>query len=177
MDIIFNCPECQQELEVDSSGAGSQIDCPNCGEAIAIPHVGAAGTRTTAESQHGLPTLASPPSATLNPANPIASSAAAKIERHLKVPVHRTTESLIAKPLQPLEAAAKDTDKKMRVKTIRHTDCIEVGHDKFDEVVTNFLAKIGEANLVSITPLTYTHLDIGSQKLMTDYAVLVVYRG
>jgi hypothetical protein len=73
--------------------------------------------------------------------------------------------------------AAKETDKKMRVKTIRHTDCIEVGHDKFDEVVTNFLQKVGEANVISINSLTYTHIDIGSQKLLTDYAVLVVYRG
>ena len=77
----------------------------------------------------------------------------------------------------PLEVAAKEADRKMKVKTIRHTDCIEVGHDKFDEMVTAFLQRIGETNVVSITPLTYTHLDIGSQKLMTDYAVLVVYRG
>jgi hypothetical protein len=179
MDIIFNCPKCEQELEVDSSGAGSEIDCPNCSETITIPQVGAAGTRTTApdESRHGLPTLGGPPSATLKPENPIASSAAAKVERHLKVPVRKTSESLIAKPLPPLDATAKETDKKMRVKTIRHTDCIEVGHDKFDEFVTNFLVKIGEPNIISITPLTYTHVDIGSQKLLSDYAVMVVYRG
>jgi hypothetical protein len=100
------------------------------------------------------------------------------VEKHLKVPVHnKPTESLIEKPLVPLEVAAKETDKKMRVKTIRHTDCIEVGHDKFDEVVTNFLQKVGEANVISVNSLTYTHIDIGSQKLLTDYAVLVVYRG
>jgi hypothetical protein len=52
-----------------------------------------------------------------------------------------------------------------------------VGHDKFDEVVSNFLIKIGEANVISITTLTYTHLDIGTQKLMTDFGVMVVYRG
>jgi hypothetical protein len=52
-----------------------------------------------------------------------------------------------------------------------------VGHDKFDEMVTAFLQRVGETHVVSITPLTYTHLDIGSQKLMTDYAVLVMYRG
>ena len=180
MDIIFNCPNCEQELEVDASGAGSQIDCPSCNETISIPYPGAKGTRTTESDdspQGGLPTFAPAPSETLNPANPIASSAAAKIERHLKVPVRKTSESLIAKPLVPLEAAAKTTDKKMRVKTIRHTDCIEVGHDKFDEFVTNFLQKIGETNVVSITPLMYTHVDIGSQKILTDYAVMVVYKG
>jgi hypothetical protein len=74
-------------------------------------------------------------------------------------------------------AAAKDSEKRIRVKTIKHTDCIEVGHDKFDEVVSNFLGKIGEANLVSLTPLTYTFLDIGSQKLLTEFGVLIIYRG
>jgi len=179
MDIIFNCPKCEQELEVDSSGAGTEIECPNCSETIMIPEINSPGTRTSgaSESRHGLPTISAPPSATLKPDNPIASSAAAKVERHLKVPVRKTSESLIAKPLPPLDASAKETDKKMRVKTIRHTDCIEVGHDKFDEVVTNFLGKIGEPNIVSITALTYTHLDIGSQKLMSDYAVMVIYRG
>src|SRR6185369_12464619 len=169
MDIIFNCPNCEQELEVDAAGAGSEIQCPSCEENIVIPQPGTKGTRTTGnDSPHGLPTFAGPPSETLNPANPIASSAAAKVELHLKVPVRKTSESLITKPPIPLEAAAKTTDKKLRVKTIRHTDCIEVGHDKFDEFVTNFLQKIGEANIVSITPFTYTHIDIGSQKIMTE---------
>jgi hypothetical protein len=108
----------------------------------------------------------------------MASSAAAKVEMHLKVPMHdKPAASLIEKPLVPLEFAAKESDRKMKVKTIRHTDCIEVGHDKFDEMVTAFLQKVGEVNVVSITPMTYTHLDIGSQKLMTDYAVMVIYRG
>jgi len=181
MDIIFNCSSCEQELEVDSAGAGSEIECPNCGETIVIPQVGTPGTRTSGASASagpgggGLPTIPNP---TANPLNPIATSAAAKIEKHLKVPVRtKPAESLIAKPLPPLEVAAKESDKKIRVKTIRHTDCIEVGHDKFDEVVTNFLVKVGEDNIINISPLTYTHLDIGTQKLMTEYAVLIVYKG
>jgi len=171
MDLIFNCPKCEQELAVDSSGAGTQIDCPSCGEPITIPEPKPAGFRSGANDGVGAPRIEA------HPVNPIASSAAAKIEKHLRVPVHKTTESLIEKPLVPLEAAAKETDKKVRIKTIKHTDCIEVGHDKFDEILSGFLAKIGEPNLISLTPLTYTHLDIGSQKLMTDYAVMIMYRG
>ena len=37
MDVIFNCPKCEQELAVDSSGAGTEIECPSCGESIVIP--------------------------------------------------------------------------------------------------------------------------------------------
>jgi len=172
MDVIFNCPQCEQELAVDSSGAGSEINCPSCGELITIPEP----TSITPRSP-GAPEIPGAPRVAAAPVNAISSSAAAKVEMHLKVPSNKHTEMLIEKPRPPLEVAAKDSDKKIRVKTIRHTDCIEVGHDKFDEVVSNFLNKIGEHNMVSLSPLTYTHLDIGSQKLMTDFGVLIIYRG
>jgi DNA-directed RNA polymerase subunit RPC12/RpoP len=174
MDVIFNCPKCEQELAVDSSGAGTEINCPSCGELIVIPEPPLTGPRPTTPAAPA----AAPPRMEVHPINPIASSAAAKVEMHLKVPVRSTpTESLIEKPLPPLEVAAKETDKKIRTKTIKHTDCIEVGHDKFDDVVSSFLGKVGESNIISITPLTYTHLDIGSQKLLTDFGVLIIYRG
>lgn len=171
MDIIFNCPKCDQELAVDNSGAGSEIDCPSCGETIVIP----------AESS-ALPDAPPPPSVLppgdLRALNAIASSAAAKVEMHLKVPTsEKPSASLIGKASKPFEIAAKESDRRIRVKTIRHTDCIEVGHDKFDETVTEFLNKVGQEHIISITPLTYTYLDIGSQKLLTEYAVFVVYKG
>jgi len=168
MDIIFNCPKCEQELAVDASGAGSEISCPSCSEKIVIP----AAPRSSAH----LPVI--PPSGSDAAHSSISSSAAAKVEMHLKVPVHaQPAASLIAKAAKPLEVAAKESDRKLRVKTIRHTDCVEVGHDRFDEMVSDFLQKIGETNVVSVTPLTYSHLDIGSQKIMSEYAVMIVYKG
>ena len=120
MDVIFVCPNCRQELEADASLAGSQIACPTCNNNIAIPAPDPQNIRTH---------------------NPIASSAAAREEKHFVVPVRdQPTEVLIQKAARPLEVAARDEDKKIRVKTIRRTDCIEVGHDRFDEVVTEFLA-------------------------------------
>jgi len=172
MDVIFNCPKCEQELAVDSTGAGTEINCPSCGEAIVIPKPESVISRPGVDLAPGTARLEG------HPINAIASSAAAKVEMHLRVPVHSTpAERLIEKPLVPLDVAAKTSDKKIRVKTIKHTDCIEVGHDKFDEVVSNFLIKVGEPNVISITTLTYTHLDIGTQKLLTDFGVMVVYRG
>jgi DNA-directed RNA polymerase subunit RPC12/RpoP len=171
MDVIFNCPKCEQELAVDSSGSGTEIQCPACGETIVIPEPQSVVPRP------GVPADGPATRFEAHPINAIASSAAAKVELHLKVPTNKTAESLIAKPLAPLDVAAKDTDKKIRTKTIRHTDCIEVGHDKFDEVVSIFLARVGEANIISINPINYTNLDIGTQKLMTEYGVFIVYRG
>lgn len=169
MDIIFNCPKCEQELAVDSAGVGSEIECPSCSESIVIPTAGTPGVRMSQTAA----TFSE-----VHPVNAIASSAAAKVEKHLKVPVRATpTESLITKPLVPLEVAAKESDKKIRVKTIKHAECLEVGRDKFDEITSNFLAKIGDTNLISISPLNYSHLDIETQKVVTDYAILIVYKG
>ena len=86
------------------------------------------------------------------------------------------TESLISKPLPPLEVAAKEGIK-LRVKSIRRSDCFEVGKDHFDEVVTRFLEKIGEANLVKLDTFNYTHQDLATREWVTDYGVFIVYKG
>jgi hypothetical protein len=158
MDLVFNCPNCEQELAVDPAGAGSEIECPSCGNLLVVPEAVPQNLRSL---------------------NPIAASAAAREEKHFSVPLHSTpVESLIQKPLPPLEVAAtRDTERKLRIKTIRRTDCAEVGRDRFDEVVTDFLQKVGESNIVSINTINYTHLDIGTQKLLTDYGVMIVYKG
>lgn len=176
MDLIFRCPKCNQELEVDASGAGEEIECPSCGERIRIPESeGAADAAALAAANARIPGASA---AGHEPINAMASSAAAKVQMHLKVPVHAgRTESLIAKPLAPLEVAAKQTDLQIRAKSIRRVECVEVGHDNFDKVVTEFLNKVGEANIVNILPLSYTTLDISSQKILTDYGVLVIYKG
>jgi hypothetical protein len=39
------------------------------------------------------------------------------------------------------------------------------------------LQKIGELNIISLTPIAYTHLDLATRAWVTDYGVLIVYRG
>jgi hypothetical protein len=169
MDIVFNCPNCDQEMAVDESGAGSQIDCPSCGEPITIP---ASGKVTTGS----LPVVTPPASAAF--VSPIAASAAAKVPLHLKVPVRdKPGESLIDKPKPPLEVVQKGAGKRLRILTIRRAACVESGHDRFDEKVSAALHEIGEPNLVGIHTISYEMFDVGVQKVMTDYGVLIVYRG
>jgi len=164
MDIVFNCPNCDQELAVDSAGAGTSIECPSCRETITIP---------------GTPAPVAPDAPALSlAASPISTSAAAKIERHLKVPVRDTPgERLIVKAKPPLEAVVRGAGKQVRTHTIKHGACIEAGHDKFDEVATKFLNEVGETNIIGIHTISYSFLDIGTQKLLNDYGLLVVYRG
>ena len=169
MEIIFNCPNCSQELSVDTAGAGSEIPCPTCGETIIIPQESAKSAPANPPADVHAPSLA--PSA-------MASSAAAKVEFHLKVPVRTSPgESLIKKASVPLEAVAKGADKQIRVRTMRHDKCVESGHDKFDEMVTKVLADIGEHNIIGIHNINYEHFDVQTQKVMTDYGLVIIYRG
>ena len=54
---------------------------------------------------------------------------------------------------------------------------MEAGHDKFDEKVTEFLNEIGETNLIVAHTISYAHFDVGTQKLLTDYGLMILYRG
>lgn len=157
MDIVFKCTHCEQELSVDDSAAGVEIECPSCGTQLTVP--------------------AAPPRPEI--LNPMATSAAARAEQpHFKVPTYdkAPAPAAIEKPLAPLEAAAKRTDKQIRIKTLRHSDHIEVGKDLFDEHVSQILSKIGEHNIISISPITYTHMDLATRQWIADYGILVVHR-
>jgi DNA-directed RNA polymerase subunit RPC12/RpoP len=163
MDINFKCPHCSQDLSVDESNAGSETQCPACNGTIVIP---------AASSAPG------PGSATGPSLNPMATSAAAREpHKHFAVPQHeKAAEALIAKPLKPLDIAAKEGIT-LRVKTLRHSDHVEVGKDHFDEHLGKFLNEIGEANIVKLEPIVYTHQDLASRQWITDYGMLIVYRG
>jgi DNA-directed RNA polymerase subunit RPC12/RpoP len=167
MDIVFDCPNCSQELAVDSSGAGTDIECPSCGEMITIPPA-STKVSSTAPGEVLVPNLT---------ASPITASAAAKVEKHLKVPVRTTPgEKLIAKPKPPLGAKTPN-EKQISARTIRHAQCVESGHDKFDEVVTQFLTEMGESKIIGVHTISYSYFDVGTQKMITDYGVMVIYRG
>ena len=156
MDVTFHCHHCKQMLEADASLAGTSIHCPSCNAALTIPVPDVTNVRII---------------------NPIAASAAAKEEKHFVVPVRDgPTEILIAQPTKKEDEAEKDGRQHIRVKTIRRIDCVEVGHDRFDEVVSAFLDKAGQENIISVNTVAYTHIDIGSQKLLTDFGAMIVYR-
>lgn len=158
MDITFKCPHCDQELEVDSGGAGSEIECPACSQTITVP---------TPDPGEASPADAAPP------------PTPAREEKHFAVPVHdHVPEALIKKNTsRPLDVIAKEGDKTLRIKTIKRSDCQEVGKDHFDETVSNFLEKVGQANIVSINTVNYSFMELSTRHILTDYGVLIVFRG
>jgi len=159
MDISFKCPICEQELEVDASGAGSTIECPSCSNSITVPNPSPGSA---------LPVAVTPP-----PTEP------PKEEKHFSVPVHERVpvQELIQKPNRPLDVVAKEGDRTLRVKTFKRTDCVEVGKDHFDEMVSVFLEKVGQTNIVSIHPVSYSYMDSGTRQIVGDYGVMIVFKG
>ena len=157
MDISFKCPICQQDLEVDASGGGSTIECPACSSTITVP------------SQDPAVVIPAPESAPQPP----------KDEKHFSVPVHEhaPAQALIQKANRPLDIVAKDGDKTIRIKTFKRTDCVEVGKDRFDEVVSGYLDKVGQINIVSIVPINYSYVELGSHQILSDYGVMIVFKG
>jgi DNA-directed RNA polymerase subunit RPC12/RpoP len=155
MDITFSCTNCRQQLEVDASAVGSTIQCPSCGHALVVPE---------------------PDITMIHHLNPIATSAAAKEERHFTVPVRdHPSEVLVAKPTKTEEVSTQE--KRLRIRAIKRVDCVEVGKDRFDEVVSNFLNHVGQENIISINTINYTHVDMATRHLLNDFGVLIVYRG
>jgi hypothetical protein len=52
-----------------------------------------------------------------------------------------------------------------------------VGRDRFDEIVSSFLQKVGQVNIVNVNSINYSYLDLVTRTILTDYGVLIVYRG
>ena len=169
MDIEFKCRHCNQSLTVDDDGAGTEIECPSCGGTITIPTADPTPDAEPArDPMHVQPRII----------NAMATSAAAREgEKHFAVPQHdKPAEALIEKPLKPLDAAAKEGIT-IRVKCIRHFDCVEVGKDHFDEVVTKFINNVGEPHIIKIETFNYAHRDLETRDWVTDYGVFILYRG
>jgi len=65
---------------------------------------------------------------------------------------------------------------KVRVKSFKRTEFIEIGRDRFDEAVSDALTAIGVENILNVLPLNYEHIDIASEKIVTDFGMIVVYK-
>ena len=186
MDIVFYCTNksCGQELAVDESGAGSEIECPTCGELLVVPEPTPENTvEADAIPAPAEPAASKPQAPAAKPEAP-AKSASSRIippikkEKSFSVPVHAGPgEILIKKPKPSLEVAAKDADRKIRLKTIRHSECQEVGKDKFDETVTDFLQKIGQDNIIGIHPISYSHFDVTTRQVLSDFGLMIIFKG
>ena len=157
MDLVFKCPHCEQELEVDAGGAGTTLQCPSCSNTITVP--------SPAGQAPPPPTAPAPMPRRLQ-------------EKHYSVPVHEApAERLISKAQPPAGGGGQGRRQELRIKTFKRSDCQEVGRDRFDEKVSQFLEQVGQTNIVSINTINYSTIDMATHKEVEDYGVLVVFKG
>ena len=154
-DLNFDCPNCGQNLTTDESQTGVQIDCPSCSKPFEIPKPGEQGV-TTVEAP---PPVETPKEET----------------KKYSVPVREGKPEVLVKTKAAEEEEAKG-DGTIRVKTIKRGECIELGHDKFDEVLNEFLAKLKREQIISIQSVNYAHYDPSTQKYLDDYGAMIVYQ-
>lgn len=187
MDTSFNCPQCQLHITADESVVGEEIDCPECGEKFHVPPpqkpkpVPVVVKRPVpAASAPPSPTPAAPaPAATeVVPAKPEAYKPAAHAHapehKPLSVPHHHGPQESLVKKVAHTEH--KDEPPKIRCKTIKRGSCVEVGHDLFDEKVTEFLNKVGQENIIHMSSIGYGAMD-STGHMLPDYGILIVYKG
>jgi len=190
MDTSFSCPKCQLQITADECVVGAEIDCPECGQKFRVPPpampkprplpvvVNRAAPAAPATHPAPAPVAAAPPaSRTAEPApeapKPQAKPAAPE-HKPLVVPHHTGPAVSLVKKTTHTEH--KDELPKIRVKTIKRGACVEVGHDLFDEKVTNFLNKVGQENIISLSPIGYGAMD-STGHMLPDYGIMIVYRG
>lgn len=195
MDTSFNCPKCNLHITADECVVGEEIDCPECGEkfrvpppkkARPVPVIVKSAAPLAAPAAHAAPVLhAAPahavpaPEAAKAPASeapkPEAKPAAhASEHKPLTVPHHHGPQESLVKKAAHVEH--KDEPPKIRVKTIKRGSCVEVGHDLFDEKVTDFLNKIGRENIIHMSAIGYGAMD-STGHMLPDYGIMIVYNG
>lgn len=132
MDLIFTCPNCRQELEADAAGAGTEIECPECGFSLTIPE----------------PT---PQNIKVTPAHAPASAPA---DKPLTVPKADTKRAKIEirRPTPSLEVAAKGVDRQPRIRTFLRSAYPSA--EAFDDAVSVFLKDCGEGHIHAVIPLS-----------------------
>ena len=173
MDVSFHCPSCDLHISADADAVGEEINCPQCEHSFRIPPgrpasepVPVAVKKTTVRT----PTVA----VVAPPAKPTKPAAHAPEHKPLSVPKHHGPQESLVKKTTHVEQ--KDEPPKIRVKTIKRGSCVEVGHDLFDEKVTEFLNKIGQENIIHMSAIGYGAMD-STGHMLPDYGIMIVYRG
>jgi ribosomal protein S27E len=92
----------------------------------------------------------------------------------LTVQHHAGASAKIQKANVPLEVAAKG-QKKIHLKSFRRAEWNKDGKDRFDEVVTAFLQKIGKDSIYSIQPIQYSFTPPESTHSHIDYGVVIYF--
>ena len=158
-DLNFDCPHCGQNLTIDENQSGEQIDCPTCSKPFEIPKPGDQNVKLLSNKESS-------------------SEETESDEKKYSVPVHEGKPEILVKSKksnQAIEEESIEGDGRICAKTIKRGDCIELGQDKFDEALNEFLGKLKREQILSVHPVNYAHYDPATQKYLDDYGAMVIY--
>ena len=158
MNIIINCPHCAQEMILDQSGVGETVNCPACTKEFVIPE-GRPEEEVRQEREIA------------------AQSAPAEPEKEEKIPMPSKEELAALLPgaqRGKSDAQAAADAPGIKVKSIQHHLCIDMGKDTFDAQVAKLLNSIPREDIISVNPLSYSYKDSGGD-IIADYGVILIY--
>ena len=164
MNVVINCPHCDQEMIIDEAGVGETVDCPACSKEFVIPE-GRPEDEVKkerdkpADKQKEEPKKEEP-----------------KKDSKPPLPSKEELAALLPGAQRSKNDAALNADAPgIKVKTIQHHLCIDMGKDLFDGQVAKLLATIPREDIISVNPLSYSYKDSGGD-IIADFGVMVIYQ-
>jgi len=172
MDVSFNCPKCGLHISADAEAVGELINCPECDVEFRIPP----GRPRQRPVPVDVKKSTGPAGALVSAKGKTGPTGKASTHKPLVVPHHTGPQESLLKKAEPAAKANKGEPPKIRVRCIKRSTCVEVGHDRFDEVVTEFLNQVGQDNIIHMSPIAYGVVD-ASGRMLPDYGIMVIYKG
>lgn len=172
MNIVINCPHCNQEMVIESDFVGQSVPCPTCSKDFEIPQ-GRPEEEVKAERAAA---AAAQPAASPQPAAAAAPKKEEKKDDKKKpMPSKEELDKLLPNASKSTPAAQSTEDKPgVRVKTVQHHLCIDMGKDLFGDMVAKILDPIDPDDIINVSPLAYSHKD-SSGDILQDFGVMIIY--
>lgn len=163
MNIVINCPHCNQEMVIDDSGVGQNVPCPTCSKDFVIPQ-GRPEEEVMKEHAAKAATASTP--------------AAPKPEekKEEKKPQLSKEEAAALLPGARKGPSKNQSEEKpgIRMKCIQHHHCCDMGKDHFAETVEKTLEAIDPKDIINISPVAYSYKD-SQGEMLQDFGVMVIY--
>jgi len=172
MNIVINCPHCNQEMVIESDFVGQTVPCPTCSKDFAIPQ-GRPEEEVKAERAAAQPAAAPQPAAGAAPGAP--KKEEKKDDKKKSMPSKEELDKLLPGANKSSPAAQAEGNKAgIRVKCVQHHLCIDMGKDLFGDMVAKILDPIDAEDIVNVSPISYSHKD-SSGDILHDFGVMIIY--
>ena len=167
MNMVINCPHCNQEMIIDDTAVGADVPCPTCSKNFIIPQ-GKSEEEVKKERAPAAGGGAAAPKPEEKKPEP------KKDDKKKPMPSKEELAKLLPGANKGPSAAVTEEKEGMRVKVFQHHLCIDMGKDLFPDMVAKTLDSIDKSDIISVSPLAYSYKDSGGD-IISDFGVMIVY--